>query len=55
MAALVSAEGLAVLEQQNAPARGLLAASGVRSGSGGFDLMIGKIYLQRGRAQEHPE
>ena len=49
MAALVSAEDLILLEQQEAPARGLLSAAGARADFDGFDLMIENIYLQRER------
>ena len=54
MAALVSAEDLVMLEQQTAPARGLLAAAGACADFDEFDLMIENIYLQRGRAEDRP-
>ena len=53
MAALVSAEDLALLEQQNAPARGLLSAVGACAEFDGFDLMIENIYVQRRLARDH--
>ena len=55
MAALVSAEDLALLEEQKIPAPGLLAAAGACADFDEFDLMIENIYVQRGRAQEQPE
>lgn len=49
MAALVSAEDLVMLEQQEAPARSLLSAAGACAGFDDFDLMIENIYSKRER------
>ena len=57
MAALVSAEDLVMLEQQEAPAQGLLAAAGACADFDDFDdfdLMIENIYVQRDRAKDRP-
>ena len=54
MAALVSIEDLAELEQQRVPTQGLLAAVRACADFDDFDSMIENIYLQRGRAQEYP-
>ena len=54
MAALVSAEDLALLEQQKVPARGLLAAAGACADFDDFDQMIENIYAQRRRAEDRP-
>ena len=54
MAALVSVEDLALLEQQKVPTRGLLAAAGACAEFDGFDLMIENIYAQRQRAEHRP-
>lgn len=54
MAALVSAEDLVLLEQQKAPALGLLAAAGACADFDDFDLMIENIYAQRWRAEDRP-
>ena len=54
MAALVSAEDLALLEQQKVPVRGLLAAAGACADFDDFDEMIENIYAQRRRAEDRP-
>lgn len=52
MAALVSAEDLALLELQPTPTRGLLAAVGACADFDGFDFMIENIYAQRKSAED---
>ncbi len=52
MAALVSAEDLARLEQQPLSAHGLLGAVGACADFDELDVMIANIYLQRGRAED---
>ena len=54
MAALVSTEDLALLEQQRAPGQGLLAAVGACAEFDEFDLMIENIYNQRRLAEDRP-
>jgi prevent-host-death family protein len=52
MAALVSAEDLARLEEQLKVQRGLLAAVGAWADFEGLDEMIEDIYRQRGQVQD---
>ena len=52
MAALVSAEDLARLDQQPKPVEGLLGAVGACADFDELDLMIENIYLQRERAED---
>ena len=54
MAALVSAEDLALLEQQPVSSQGLLAAVGACADFEDFDLMIENIYLQRRLSEDRP-
>ena len=52
MAALVSAEDLARLEQEPVAAKGLLAAVGALADFDELDEMIEEIYLQREQAKD---
>ena len=52
MAALVSTEDLAKLEQQPKIGQGLLAAAGAWSEFDELDQMVEDIYRQRGEAQD---
>ena len=52
MAALVSIEDLARLEEETAEPRGLLAAVGALADFDGLDEMIKEIYLQREQAND---
>ncbi len=54
MAALVSAEDLARLEQQPAAAKGLLAAVGAWADFDDLDQVVEDIYRHRDQAQDRP-
>ena len=52
MAALVSAEDLARLEEEPVPSQGLLSAVGACADFDEWDLMVKNIYLERERAED---
>ena len=54
MAALVSVEDLARLEEQPVARKGLLAAVGALADVDGLDSMVEEIYRQREQAQDRP-